>query len=176
MDLATDLFPVGIGNGKDLGIGDTVDIDRGPGIVIKRAVVGGPPGGHGELEDVHPGLIIDIKGFQAAGQDKVFLFDLISFAHDDLAFFEGMLPKVGHEIVYLFLGEGDIFGDVLFQDLSFVQLSNGFVKDLLKVTDFINKYNRGISHFRCHFSCFGTNYYLLEYDCPFQTFLFSYFA
>ena len=80
MDLATDLFPVGIGKGKNFGIGDTVDIDRGPGIVIERSVVGGPPGGHGELEDVHPGLIIDIKRFQAAGQDKVFLFDLISFA------------------------------------------------------------------------------------------------
>jgi len=99
MDLAADLFPVRIGKGKDTNIGDTVDIDRGPGIVIKCAIVGGPPGGHGELEDIHFDLVIDKEGLQTAAYYKIFVFDLIPFGDEGLTFFEGKFFKMACEIV-----------------------------------------------------------------------------
>jgi hypothetical protein len=103
MDLAAQLFPVGIGETEDLRIRDTVDIDRGPGAVIKGAVVGGPPGGHGELEDIHPGFVIDKKGLETTAEHEILFFDLFTLADDRLALLKRMLFKMGYEIVQLFV-------------------------------------------------------------------------
>jgi hypothetical protein len=117
VDLAAEFFSVIVGYAEEFGVCDAVYVDGCAGLGVESVVVGGPPGGHGELEDMHFDLVVDEEGFEAAGCDEVFVGDFVAFADEDLVFFEGEGLEVGEEVFEFFFGERGDFGDMGFQEI-----------------------------------------------------------
>jgi len=114
MDLTANFFPVGISERQNLRICDTIDIDGRPRMVVERGVIRGPPGRHGELQNIHLRLIIDVEGFQTTAQHKILPIDLVPLADDDLPLLIRMLLEMRYEIIQLFIVNRNNFADMLF--------------------------------------------------------------
>jgi hypothetical protein len=103
VQFVTELFPVRIAKTKHFRVGNTVNADRGPGMIIQSIIIGGPPRWQCELQDEHFEIVVYKKGFQTAGKHEIFAIDRIALADYGLPLFKALSFKKGEEIFKLLI-------------------------------------------------------------------------